>query len=292
MNKIKLFLLSLLICCCCLYGIHVGQASEVGPMLQKVSVNVYCEKNYGGGGVQGSGTIFLSEVDGKQAAFIITANHVVDGLREVKSVIIAGETKKVVRYKDAQIIQEQVENGRAIGEIKYDAKILSVDTRRDIALLRVRKGDFSNVGAIFYIGDIPPVGTEIYHCGAPGGKDLGGTSSLTAGIISRVGVRIPGFGGGSELGIFDQTDTAALGGSSGGMVVLKSNGQWIGMITLGLGGGDNFHWLVPIRSISEWAGEIGVMWLLDPSLERPTEDDISNIVLENQAGVKSPTPAP
>jgi hypothetical protein len=110
---------------------------------------------------------------------------------------------------------------------------------------------------------------------------LGGTSTLTGGIISRIGVRIPGFGGGSEHGIFDQTDTAALGGSSGGMIAFKSNGQWIGMITLGLWSGDNFHWIVPARSVAAWAEEIDVMWLFDPALERPTEDDVNAIVLEH-----------
>lgn len=252
---------------------------NVGPMLQPLSVNVYCPASYGGG-VQGSGTIFLSLVDGKQAAFILTAHHVVEDLREVKSVIIDGVTKKVVRYKDAQIIQEQVENGRAIGEIKYDAKILSVDPRRDIAILRVRKGDFSDAGATFYLGPIPLVGTEVLHCGSPGGKDLGGTSSLTAGIISRVGVRIGGFGGGSELGIFDQVDAAAMGGSSGGMVCLKSDGRLIGIVTLGLQSGHSFHWLVPARAILDWSDEAEIRWLFDPALDRPTEKDIEIIPLE------------
>ena len=271
----------------------------VGPQLQKVSVNVLA------GNSQGSGTIFLSKVilddprqppprpydlyspalppgiAMKQAAFIITANHVVDGLREVQSIVGPdGITIKTIRYGDAQIIQEQVELGRTIGEVKYDAKIISVDPRRDIALLRVRKGDFTDTGGVFYLGGLPVAGAEIYHCGAPGGKETGGTCTLTSGIISRIGVRIPGFGGGSELGVFDQTDTAALGGSSGGLIALKSNGQWIGMITLGLGGGDNFHWYVPVRAVRDWAEEVGVMWLLDPSLDRPTEGDIEGIPIE------------
>lgn len=261
---------------------------NVGPRLQKLSVNVYCSNSYGGG-VQGSGTIFLSEVFSDrereamshQAAFILTAHHVVEDLREVKTVIINGETKTVVRYRDAQIVQERVENGRTIGEVKYDAKVINVDPRRDIALLRVRKGDFATIGADFYNGiSIPCAGIEIYHCGAPGGKETGGTCSLTSGIVSRIGVRIPDFGGGSEFGIFDQTDTAALGGSSGGMVALKSNGQWIGMITLGLRSADSFHWFVPARSVSLWAEEIEIMWLFDSSVDRPTEDEITAIVLE------------
>ena len=258
-----------------LNGVIAFGEEPVGPNLQKVSVNVLA------GYSQGSGTIFLSEVSGKQAAFIITANHVVSGLREVQSVVDSeGITIKSIRYLDAQVIQEQVELGRTIGEVKYDAKVICVDPRRDIALLRVRKGDFTDTGAVFYSGDLPAAGVEIYHCGAPGGKETGGTCTLTSGIVSRIGVRIPGFGGGSELGVFDQTDTAALGGSSGGLIALKSNGQWIGMITLGLGGVDNFHWFIPVRSVEVWAAEAGVMWLLDPTVDRPSEDDILAIQLE------------
>lgn len=254
----------------------------IGPWLQKVSVNVLSVKS-GYGGAQGSGTIFLSDLDGKPAAFILTAHHVIENLREVTSVIGPdGETRKAIRYADASIIQEQVLAGRTVGEVKYDARVLTVSQRRDIALLRVRKGDFTASGASFFLGgSIPVAGTEIYHCGAPGGKETGGTCSLTGGIVSRIGVRIPGFGGGSEHGIFDQTDTAALGGSSGGMVALKSDGRWIGMITLGLGGGDNFHWFVPARSVRAWAKEVKVMWLFDKSLPRPTEKDVEAIVLEH-----------
>lgn len=253
--------------------------NTVGPHLQAVSVNVLAGRS------QGSGTIFLVKVEGKEAAFIVTANHVIDGLREVSSVIGAdGDTKKVIRYGDAQVIQEQVQAGRTVGEVKYDAKIINIDTRRDIALLRVRKGDFAKVSAVFYLGGIPVVGTEIYHCGAPGGKETGGTCTLTGGIISRVGVRIPGFGGGSEHGVFDQTDTAALGGSSGGLLALKDDGRFIGMITLGLGGGnDSFHWYVPARSIYSWSKEIGVEWLFNPGLKRPTEEDVKGIILEHLA---------
>lgn len=262
-----------------LFASLISGAEPVGPKLQAVSVNVLAGRN------QGSGTIFLTTVDGKPSAWIITANHVIESLREVTTVIGSdGETRKAIRYADARVIQERVENGRTIGEVKYDAKIINVDSRRDISLLRVRKGDFAATGASFYLGDaIPVAGTEIYHCGAPGGKNLGGTSTLTGGIVSRIGVRIPDFGGGSEHGIFDQTDTAALGGSSGGMVALRSDGQWIGMITLGLGGGDNFHWFVPARSVLAWADEVKVMWLFDPNLDRPTEVDVSAIVLEHVA---------
>jgi len=280
---------------------QAGEAfkAPVGPALQEVSVNVLCPGKYGGsGGAQGSGTVFLSRVDGKPSAWVLTAYHVIKGQREVSSVISReGSTKKSVGYRDTQIIQERVLNGRIVGELKFDAEVISVDASRDIALLRIRDGEFSDVGASFFLdGRIPAAGTELYHCGAPGGKDTGGTCSLTMGIVSRIGVRIPGFGGGSKHGVFDQTDTAALGGSSGGLLALKSDGRFIGMITLGLRGGDSFHWYVPARSILDWAEEIDVMWLFDPKLDRPSEDDVDKIILENvriktTPSVSVPTPA-
>jgi hypothetical protein len=63
------------------------------------------------------------------------------------------------------------------------------------------------------------------------------------------------------------------------------------MITLGLNGGDNFHWYVPARAILSWANEIDVVWLFDITLDRPTENDIDQIPLEN-INVRSLTPTP
>ncbi len=290
----KSFVLCFVLCFCTTTPLAFSEkpseqvtVSIVGPSLQTVSVNVLAGKS------QGSGTIFLSTVDGKPAAFVITAYHVIDGLRNVESIVDSkGTSRKIVSYRDAQIIQERVLNGRIVGEVKFDAYILNADKQRDIALLRVRDGSFSQVGAEFYLdAAIPCAGTELYHCGAPGGKDTGGTCSLTMGIVSRIGVRIPGFGGGSKHGVFDQTDTAALGGSSGGLLALKSDGRFIGMITLGLRGGDNFHWYVPARAILKWSDQIGVVWLFDPSLDRPTKKDIEGIPLENLALTKTPPEA-
>ena len=265
-----------------LAAVALAADEPIGPKLQAISVNVSCPGNgYSSGGVQGSGTVVIAEVGGKPTTWILTAHHVVENLRDIKDVIGSdGEARKQVRYRDAQIIQEQVQAGRGVGEVKYDARIVCVDPRRDIALLRVRLDKFTEQGVAFYLDEsIPQPGTTVYHCGAPGGKEIGGTCSLTAGIVSRLGVRIPEFGG-AEHGVFDQTDTAALGGSSGGLIALKDDGRWIGMITLGLSGGDNFHWMVPVRSVREWAKQVGVEWLLDPNLPRPSEADLEKIPLE------------
>jgi hypothetical protein len=72
-----------------------------------------------------------------------------------------------------------------------------------------------------------------------------------------------------------------MGGSSGGMVCLAKDGSWIGMITLGLSGGGNFHWMVPIRNVRKWAKEAKVEWLLDPKAKAPTEEQVKAITLEN-----------
>jgi len=266
-------------------------AEAVGPFLQEISVNVNA------GASQGSGVIVLVETKEKEkTTWILTAEHVVKGLRQINDVIGPdGETRKQIKYRDARIIQEQVEDGRTIGEVSYDAKVVTVDPRRDIALLRVR-ANFTDKGAKFYLGDdILPAGTLLFHAGAPGGKEIGGTASLTPGIISRIGVRIPEFGG-SEHGVFDQTSCASLPGSSGGLVALQEDGQWVGMITLGLSGGDSFNWVVPIRSIKQWTEEIKIPWLIDPKADRPLKDDFDKIPLELNptgfAGKDTPTPAP
>lgn len=293
------FLSAICVLAICLAATAAEPPESIGPRLQRISVNITCPGSGYSGGAQGSGTLILAEVGGKTTTWVLTANHVVKGLREVKDVIgPGGEEKKQVRYRDARIIQEQVQNGRGVGEQTYDAKIINVDPRRDIALLRVRIDKFADDGAVFYRDDaIPQPGTAILHCGSPGGKETGGTCSLTSGIISRIGVRIPEFGG-SEHGVFDQTDTAALGGSSGGLIALQDDGRWVGMITLGLRGGDSFHWIVPIRSVRAWAKAVKVEWLLDPKITRPSETDIQQIPLElDPPGFKSaasttPTPAP
>ena len=53
-----------------------------------------------------------------------TAGHVINHLREVRSVIVEGQTIKLVEFDDVQIIKELVEKGRRVGEIKMDTQIV------------------------------------------------------------------------------------------------------------------------------------------------------------------------
>lgn len=259
----------------------------VGPALQATSVNIKAQGQYGGG-AQGSGTVVLRDVDGQQTAFVITAAHVIDGLRSVREAIVGGDKKQMIEYRDAQIVQEvsTPSGARIVGDTRLDARVVCVDYSRDIAVLQVRSLGTLKASAKFFAGkEIPPAGTEILHCGSPGGQDTGGTATLTNGIVSRTGVRLPDFGGGSDKGIFDQTDTAAMGGSSGGMVCLRTSGEWIGMITLGLRGGDSFHWFVPIRNVRAFSTDAKCEWLLNGG--KVTQKQVDELPIEVTPPVKS-----
>ena len=244
----------------------------VGEYLQAISVNVKA------GYAQGSGTIFTINIEGQRAHFILTAAHVVESLRRTRTYHEEGTEKTAIYYDDAQISQEQLSEGRIVGKVVYDAKVINVDQTRDIALLLVRKRDAFDVTGFFYPHDLVPVGTRVLHCGAPGGIEIGGTASLTNGIVSRIGVKITDYTP-SEYAVFDQVTCPALGGSSGGLVAVEENGCIIGILTMGLRGSDNFNWIVPVRMIRKWAKDIGAEWLFDPN-RKITEADLEKIPLE------------
>jgi len=274
------WLLTVLFCLSCGTLMAADEPTSVGADLQAISVNIYCSSG-GYSSVQGSGTIVLVPIGEQMTTWVLTAEHVVSNLRQVEDVINGkGSTRKLVTYRDAEIVQERMVDGRVVGERRYDAKVMSVNATRDVALLRVRiDGEFSD-GATFYLGEsFPRPGTALFHCGAPGGKDLGGTCSLTSGIVSRVGARIPHFGG-SEHGVYDQITCPAMGGSSGGLIALQEDGRLVGVLTLGARGADSFHWMVPIRSILQWADEIDARWIFDPNAERPASEIEVNLPLE------------
>ena len=52
-----------------------------------------------------------------------------------------GHAPDLVEYKDAEIVQERQQDGRRVGEVKYDCKVIKVsdaDYGEDLALLMVR----------------------------------------------------------------------------------------------------------------------------------------------------------
>ena len=246
---------------------------EVAEHLQNISVTIKSDAGYSKS--EGSGVLITRSVDGEKITFVWTCGHVVDNLREVRTVIEDGNPKKIVEFDDVQIVKELVEGGRRVGEIKMDATVIKFsdsDDGEDLALLMVRAKDYGKASAKFYLDKeeiIIPIGTQLYHVGSLLGQM--GANSMTSGIISQVG-RIHG------KVEFDQTTVTAFPGSSGGGVFLQ-DGRYVGMIVRGAGEG--FNLMVPVRRMRRWAEKHKVMWALDPSIKMPSLDKIKELPIEN-----------
>jgi S1-C subfamily serine protease len=255
---------------------------EVADYLQDISVTIRSEAEYSKS--EGSGVLITREIDGEKITFVWTCGHVVDNLREIRTVIEDGTPKKLVEFDDVQIIKELVESGRRVGEIKMDATVVKfsdADTGEDLALLMVRARDYGKASAEFYLDSrkpIVPIGTQLLHVGSLLGQM--GSNSMTSGIMSQVG-RIY-----SKVE-FDQTTVTAFPGSSGGGVYLQ-NGEYVGMIVRGAGEG--FNLMVPVRRMIRWAKKHDIMWAINPALEAPSVDEILDLPIESTGNKEEDAP--
>ena len=138
------------------------------------------------------------------------------------------------------------------------------------------KKNFISSSVNFYLNEeVPAVGSELYHVGSLRGQF--GSNSVTPGIISQVG-RL-------HLGkIYDQTSCTAFPGSSGGGVFLKDSGLYIGMLVRG--SGETFNLIVPVRRIRAWAERMNILFILDPDLPIPTEEELEKIPIEDTGNQK------
>jgi len=254
------------------------ERKKVSEHLQNISVTIKSQGEYSTS--EGSGVLIVREVKGEQVTFVWTAAHVIDNLRTVREVINEeGQARKVVEFKDPQIVKELIENGRRVGEIKMDAVVVKysdAEDGHDLALLMVRAKDYGKGSASFFLNKkdpIVPIGTPLYHVGSLLGQM--GANSMTSGIVSQVGRT-------SGKVEFDQTTVTAFPGSSGGGVFLQ-DGRYMGMLVRGAGEG--FNLVVPVRRMMEWAKSTNLLWALDPELEVPTLNEIEAISVED-AGLK------
>ena len=262
-----------------IFSVSVIKADEldVVKQLQSTSVTIRAKNSEGSGVIKTR--VLTNNNKEETVSYIWTAAHVTAGLRKTRTVIDgkSGATKTVVEFDDAQIIQELTEEGRRVGEIKMDAEVLrysDADSNEDLCLLRVRKRNFVNkdVSVKFYLEDnIPPVGTELYHCGSLLGQL--GANSLTTGLISQHGRVLP------NGKIFDQSSAVAFPGSSGGQLSTKKDGKCVGLLVRGAGEGFNLY--VPIRRIKIWAKKVGVEFALDDNVPVPSDDELKKYPLED-----------
>jgi len=244
----------------------------LAPYLQNISVTVRADRG------QGSGVLITRELegfDGKpvKVNFVWTAGHVIRRLRTTRTIIDSktGQSKTLVEFRDAEIVQEIIENGRRVGEKKMLASVIKysdADEGQDIALLMVRKLGITDNSAVFYNteNDILPIGTKVFHVGSLNGQF--GANSMTDGIMSQIG-RILNIGSAGGGVVFDQTTVNAFPGSSGGGVFVAGDseetkqyrGQYCGMIVRGAG--ETFNLIVPIRRMRAWSKAAGCHWAIE-----------------------------
>ena len=246
---------------------------NVPQFLQDISVTI---KSEGGPfSAEGSGVIVTRDVGGEKVNFVWTAGHVVDNLRTVRKIVdpSTGSERQVVEFKDASIVKELNENGRRVGELKMDAKVLCYSNHTsgdDLALLMVRKRNFVDASAKFYLeNQIPQIGTNLYHVGSLLGQM--GANSMTPGIMSQIGRVL-------DNNVYDQTTVHAFPGSSGGGVYL-TDGQYVGMLVRGAG--ETFNLIVPVRRMREWAKKNKIEFALDPTVPTPSFEELEKIVVED-----------
>jgi len=255
--------------------------------LQDISVTVMVESPFQKG--SGSGVIITRGVkptatsnETVKTNFVLTAGHVVDILRTVRTVVEDGKEKKIVEFDTMSIVKDLVENGRKVGETRMQGRVLKYsdsETGEDLALCMLHKTNFINTSTKFYLEDdkIVKIGTPLFHVGSLLGQ--GGSNSMTTGIMSQVGRVIPlGNSGGV---IFDQTTVTAFPGSSGGGVFIAEGdhaGKYCGMLVRGAG--ETFNLIVPARRLHSWAVKNNLEWVLDESKPIPTLEELNKITVE------------
>lgn len=252
-------------------------AESLPEKLQQLSVTIKA------GGAQGSGFFLTRKMkDGDKDVdvnFVVSAAHVVSDLRSVREILDNGVTKKIVEFKDCEVVQEVSEGGRRVGEYKMNAKIIKYshsEYGEDLVLMLVRKRGLTSANTKFYLdGDkTAVVGTELYHSASPLGQIGAGT--VTSGTVTQIGRTLDLSNG--EQTVFDQVNVASWPGCSGGGVFLKSDARLVGVLVRGAG--ESFGLIVPVRRMYSYYEKNNMLWVLDESIKMPTMKELEAIPIE------------
>lgn len=244
--------------------------------LQNISVTILAQTGSGWSsrGGEGSGVMKTRKrANGESVTFVWTAAHVVQSLRNIKTVIDSksGTPKTLVEFDWPKIVRSDVQNGETIGESKMVCEIIRYSAEEDLALLRVRKNNYTTDSVQFYLDDaIPPVRTKLVHVGSLLGQV--GSNSTTDGAVSFVGRML-------NKKVYDQTTVTAFAGSSGGGVYLDDDGRLVGLILRGAG--ETFNLMVPVRRMRAWAKQAQVEWALDDKVALPSDADLKRLPIED-----------
>lgn len=236
-----------------------AQDQAVISRMQDVSVTIKAGEGYGSGTLK-TRLLKVSPSDKKEVkvSFVWTTAHLLQRATSTND-------KKEITFGNVVVIKELLEGLDRVGSnVEMDADIIKYDPDEDLALLRIKKIDFLQANADFYLDEKAPiVGTEIYHVGSMFGVD--NINTVLDGIISYKGRMKSGLE-------FDQSSVTAMPGSSGGGIFLKS-GPYIGMVDSISGPGITFY--TPVRRIRKWAKVANVEWLVDDKIAAPTLDELN-----------------
>src|ERR1019366_1068784 len=189
-----------------------------------------------------SGTGFVVDKNG----YIVTNNHVVDGVDRIKVKLHGDDTE----YK-----------ARGIGtDLETDLAVLKIDVKRPLAPVTIANSD----------------GVQVGDWAVAIGSPFGLEASVTAGIVSAVDR--PGIG--QQFQRFIQTDAAINPGNSGGPL-LNIKGEVIGvntMIATQSGGSQGIGFALPINTVVRvyndiiregrvTRGSIGISWAPGTKME-------------------------
>ena len=252
---------------------HKDTQIAVAEQLQGASVTVLA--NHSDGRSSGSGSMVQTK-DGQ--VWIWTAGHVVAHMRHSQQVGIGEiDTETKVDFGDLQIQQycHDCEKGRLVCTTIGAAEVIrfsNTDHGEDLALLRLRDKKFHpKYSQKFYLdNNLPQIGQNLMHCGSLLG--IKGSNSITCGVLSQQGRVL-------DDKIYDQVSSPSYNGSSGGVVALKDDGRYIGMLVMGYG--ESFGLVVPVRRMRSWAKQVNVEFALDPTKEVPDDKELFATPIED-----------
>ena len=208
-----------------------------------------------------SNTISIFQSAAASTAFVTQKRVVVDYLRGRVLEVPAGSGSGFVWDQQGHIVTNYhvIQGAQSLtvtllGQESFDAAIVGVDPRKDIAVLKIQpKGNALVPIRVRQPSARLEVGRKTVAIGNPFGLD----HTLTTGVVSALGRQVKGIGG-VTIRDMVQTDAAINPGNSGGPL-LDSEGFLIGMNTMifsrsGASAGIGFA--VPVKTISRIVPQI------------------------------------
>lgn len=186
-----------------------------------------------------SGTLIYSDRDdetGKVNTIVLTAKHCVEKVDERLQIMFQNYNK----------------SNRQVSETGYDAKVIGISYKSDLALIKLNDQD-----KLFTVAKVAPketgesllFGQDVYSVSYP----MGGSKTFTVGSLGRVEV-IPPFETISNTAEYYRATPDIFAGSSGSAMFQNTTGDYelIGVLTGGYGRVTFMNLYTPIEEIHDY----------------------------------------